>query len=225
LKGAGLEGAIHAGLKMLCNEQLDCEWSRDDGAKLRVGLCLVDANWGASTDVVYQFCRQDSHSVQLLPSHGRFVGAASKPFNEYRPEVGVRAGNNWRIPSVMGKRAIRHVIHDVNYWKTFVHSRLAIPMGDKGCLSLFGREPEIHKMLSEHLTAEYRIRTEGRGRVVDEWKMRVGGRDNHWLDALVGCAAAASILGVKPYVSELGTGKRIGRKSYSVKDLAKAYGR
>jgi hypothetical protein len=30
---------------------------------------------------------------------------------------------------------------------------------------------------------------------VYEWKMRPDGRDNHWLDGLVGCAVAASVLG------------------------------
>ena len=35
----------------------------------------------------------------------------------------------------------------------------------------------------------------GRGRTVDEWKLRVEGLDNHWLDGLVGCAVAASMEG------------------------------
>jgi hypothetical protein len=55
-------------------------------------------------------------------------------------------------------------------------------MGDSGCLSLFGRKPDQHRLASEHLTAEYRVRTEGRGRTVDEWKLGVDGFDNHCLD-------------------------------------------
>jgi len=31
---------------------------------------------------------------------------------------------------------------------------------------------------------------------VDEWKLRVDGLDNHWLDCLVGCAVGASMEGV-----------------------------
>jgi hypothetical protein len=68
-------------------------------------------------------------------------------------------------------------------------------MGDPGCLSLFGHDPERHRLIAEHLTAEYRIRTEGRGRVVDEWRLRPDGFDNHWFDGVVGCAVAASMLG------------------------------
>jgi hypothetical protein len=73
---AGVEGAIHAGLAQLTEECLGRAWLRDDGAELRVSRCLVDANWGQSTDVVYQFCRQSAHASVVMPSHGRFVGAA-----------------------------------------------------------------------------------------------------------------------------------------------------
>ncbi len=194
-KGAGIEGAIYAGLEALTGQCLEREWRRDDGAMVRIDRCLIDANWGTSTDVVYQFCRQSRHAAVLLPSHGRFVGASSTPFIEYRRKRGDRVGLNWRIPNVQGRRAVRHVVFDSNYWKSFVHARLAVPMGDKGCMSLFGRDPEAHRLLAEHLTAEYRVKTEGRGRVVDEWKLRPEAVENHWLDCLVGAAVAASVQG------------------------------
>jgi hypothetical protein len=193
--GTGLEGSIYAGLESLTKECLRREWRRDDGALMRIERCLIDANWGTSTDIVYQFCRQSEFAATLLPSHGRFVGAASVPFQEYKRKRGDRVGHNWRIPNVQGKRAIRHAIFDSNYWKSFIHARLSVPMGDRGCLSLFGRDPQTHRLIAEHLTAEYRVKTEGRGRVVDEWKSRPEALDNHWLDCLVGCAVAASIQG------------------------------
>jgi len=68
-------------------------------------------------------------------------------------------------------------------------------MGDPGSLSLFGHKPERHQLLAEHLTAEYRVKTQGRGRTVDEWKLRLQAIDNHWLDCLVGSAVAASMQG------------------------------
>jgi hypothetical protein len=160
-------------------------------------MCLVDANWGTSTDIVYQFCRQSAHASVLLPSHGRYVGAGSRPFSEYSRRPGDRFGLNWYIPGVQGKRVIRHVLFDANFWKSFVHARLAVGMGDPGCLSLPGRDAEAHRLLAEHLTGEYRTRTEGRGRVVDEWKLRPDTTENHWLDGLVGCAVGASILGAR----------------------------
>ena len=63
------------------------------------------------------------------------------------------------------------------------------------CLSLFGRNPMYHQLFAEHLTAEYRVKTQGLGRVVDEWKLRASHEDNHWLDCLSGCAVCASMRG------------------------------
>ena len=94
-----------------------------------------------------------------MPSHGRFVGASSQPFSEYKRRPGDRVGHNWRIPNVQGKRAVRHVVFDANYWKSFVYARLATPMGDRGCLSLWGDRPDQHRLLADHLTAEYRVKT------------------------------------------------------------------
>ncbi|GJQ30446.1 MAG: hypothetical protein HBSAPP03_23300 [Phycisphaerae bacterium] len=192
---AGVEGAIYAGLERLMSSHLAREWRRDDGAMVRIDRCLIDANWGSSTDVVYQFCRQSAHAGVLMPSHGRYVGASSIPFSDYKRKRGDRVGLNWRIPVVTGKRAVRHVVFDTNYWKSFAHARIAVPMGDPGCLSLFGAKPEPHRLFAEHLTSEYRVKTEGRGRTVDEWKLRVEGLDNHWFDCLVGTAVAASMQG------------------------------
>ena len=69
-------------------------------------------------------------------------------------------------------------------------------LDDKGCLSLFGQEPAEHRLFADHVMAEYRVRTEGRGRKVDEWKLPPSKADNHWFDCLVGCAVAASVIGV-----------------------------
>jgi hypothetical protein len=70
-------------------------------------------------------------------------------------------------------------------------------MGDPGCISLFGHDPKVHQLLSEHLTGEYRIKTLANGRTVDEWKIRASRPDNHWFDCLVGASVAASIEGVE----------------------------
>jgi hypothetical protein len=79
---AGQEGAIYAGLERLTGTLLDKEWRRDDGAVMRIDRCLIDANWGQSSDLVYQFCRQSPHASVVMPSHGRYVGASSIPFSE-----------------------------------------------------------------------------------------------------------------------------------------------
>ncbi len=201
--GAGMEGAIYTGLQALTADKLGRDWERDDGAKLRVERCLIDANWGGSTETVYRFCRESPHAALILPSHGKFVGAGSKPMSEYERRPGERAGLNWRVLHT-GQRKIRHAIYDTNYWKSFIAGRLTTSQGDRGALTLYGdaKSPrDLHRMLADHLCAEYRVRTTGRGRTVDEWKWRADRPDNHLLDCVVGCAVAASIQGV-----ELGIG-------------------
>jgi len=205
--GAGLEGSIYAGLVAVCGKHLGSEWRRGDGAIMHIDQCIIDANWGTSTDTVYQFCRQSEYAAILLPSHGMYVGASSRPFDTFKKQRGDKVGLNWRVPNTRGKRAVRHALIDTNFWKSFVSARLAVPMGDKGCLSLYGRKPVVHQLLAGQLVAEYCVRTEGRGRTVDEWKTRPGNPDNHWFDCLVGCAVGASMRGASLPSNQAGPGK------------------
>ena len=182
-------------MKELTEKYLGKEYTRDDGAAMRIEKCLIDANWGQSTEVVYQFCRESAYANIIVPSHGKYIGASSKPMGEYKRLAGDRVGHNWRMPNIRGKRVVRHVVYDTNYWKSFAASRLLTSQGDKGSLTLWGGSSETHMLFAEHLTAEYRVKTEGRGRRVEEWKMRPEAHDNHWWDGLVGCAVAASMCG------------------------------
>jgi len=195
-----MEGDVYAGLSRLTELILGRSWKRDDGAELRIERCLIDANWGQCTELVYQFCRESPFAAVLMPSHGKFVGASSRPLSEYRRLPGDRVGLNWRIPNVQGRRSVRYCLFDSNFWKTFLTARLATAMGSPGCLSIFGTDPDQHRLLIDHLLSEQPIRVEARGRVVEEWRMRAPVRDNHWLDCLVGCLVAASIQGVSTLV-------------------------
>lgn len=76
-----------------------------------------------------------------------------------------------------GRQALRHDT-DMNYWKTFVHERPGTAMGDPGCLSIFGWKAVHHRLFAEHVTSEYRVRAEGHGRTIDEWKLPVDKPDN-----------------------------------------------
>jgi len=195
--GAGVEAAILAGLEKLTNALLSTDWKREDGSPMRISLCMVDASWGPLTETVYTFCRRSDHATVLMPSHGRFVGPSARPFHEWTKKPGDRIGPGWHIPASKGRREKQHILYDANHWKTFVHSRLAVPHGDAGSLTLFGREPAKHRMLAEHLVSERRERMQGTARVVDVWKLAVGGRDNHLFDCFVGAAVGASTLGVR----------------------------
>ena len=191
--GAGREARILGGLKGLADELNGREFEVEGSQTKRIDRILIDANWGESTEVVREFCRQTQFE-NIMPAHGRYVGATSRPMSEYRKVKGDRAGLNWRIPFKPGRTEVRHVLFDTNFWKSFIDQRLKVPLGDPGALSLWGRSRETHQMFAEQQTSEYRVRVEAYGRAIDEWKLRPG-RDNHLLDCLVGSAVGASMQG------------------------------
>lgn len=202
-KGAGIEGQLTAGLDRLTTSMFARRFRSAAGAELGIERMLIDANWGEQTTTVYDFCRSSPHTAAILPSHGRGIGASALPMSEWAKKPGERAGHNWRIKSA--KRGLRAIIYDTNHWKSFVASRLLTAPGDPGSLSIWGKDHERHRILADQLSAEHRIRTTGRGRTVDEWRLKPG-RDNHWLDVLVGCAVAASVQGMPPAPSRRSTG-------------------
>ena len=200
--GAGFEGSLRAGLDHLSQDLMGREWPREDGVSMRISQLMVDANWGQSTQVVRTFCKRSPFSATVIPSHGRGIGASSQPLGDKSKHRGDRIGLNWRIGR-LGDADVRSCIYDTNFWKTFVSARLRLALGDPEALAFHSGE---HDLLFEHLTSEYPVRTEARGRVVDEWKM--SGRENHWWDCLVGATVAASVTGISPSASEAGGRRR-----------------
>ncbi|NBW21572.1 MAG: hypothetical protein EBR82_77810, partial [Caulobacteraceae bacterium] len=199
-KGAGFEASLHAGLEQVSQLLLGRDWTREDGVAMRISQLLIDANWGQSTSTVRTFCRRSPFAGAILPSHGKGIGASSQPIGEKKGR-GDRIGLNWKVGQI--SEGQRSVLYDTNFYKTFVAARLRLQMGDPESIAFHKGD---HDLLFEHLTSEYPVRTEARGRVVDEWKM--AGRDNHWLDCLVGAAVAASISGVHPIATEAGGRQR-----------------
>ena len=64
-------------------------------------------------------------------------------------------GNNWYVQGTPTNCGCA-VLYDTNYWKSFLHARLATPMGGKGAVTLFGDKAEVHQMFADHLCAELR---------------------------------------------------------------------
>jgi hypothetical protein len=95
------------------------------------------------------------------------------------------------------KAGSRHITYDANHWKTFIHKRLLAPPAASGSLSLFRAPPATHRMIGDHIAAETATQTYGRGRTVNEFRLRPNKPDNHLLDCLVGIAVGASAVGVR----------------------------
>lgn len=192
----GQEGQIYKALESLVSDLMARDWVREDGSAMKIERLLIDCNWGTHTDLVYQFCRQSPHAAIITPARGRYVGASHVPWDQFKQKDGERLGYHWMMPSLKGKRAIRHLENDVNFWKSFVHARFKTAIGDPGCFTLWGKADE-HRLIADHLCSEYRVRTQGRGRTVDEWHAKPGKPDNEGLDAIVGATVAASFQGVR----------------------------
>jgi hypothetical protein len=215
--GAGEEGAMQAGLEELVSTLLQRSWPKAGGAGvLRIERLFVDM--GYKPGVVAAVKHKAGGSAMML-SKGVGIRAGGKPISMYQRRPGWTLGANWYIPNVHGTSEFPHVCVDVNWWKSFVHEHLAVAPGDPGALTLFGKKPAEHHLFGEHVSgSETYVVTFGHGREVHEWRWRPERPDNHWLDCLVGCAAAASVLGVPiPGTEPAGGGRR--RKRYTQSDL------
>lgn len=189
-------------------EQLISRSWRGAAADLRIERLCIDANDGSAYDVVCDFCRASAHP-HIMPWRSRGVGAADKPFSEYHKNPGDKVGLNWRIPAAHGRKAVRTFTADVNFWKTFVKHRIQTRVGDAGCLTLPGKSYLENQLLVDHLLCEYGVQTEGRGRKLEEWRVRnPKNQENHWWDGLVACAAQASACGCALGGMEIATAER-----------------
>lgn len=193
-KATGFEAQMYAALDALVNDLMARDWKREDGAVLKPERIPIDAGDGDHAETVKLFCRRSPHAAILIPSNGLYIGAKRSSLNDREPQTGERRGWNWKIAPHQGTRGI--LKFDTNAWKTRMHGFWAVPMGGKGCLTLFGADKEAHRMFSEHQVAEYPVLVTAGGRTVKEWQVKIGAGDNHYLDVLVGCGVAAGTLGV-----------------------------
>lgn len=202
--GVGPEGALIAGLSAAIDHVCGREWIRSEGGPTRIDKLLVDASW--SPDQVEHVARTSPHAAVIQLSKGVGIGASKCPISEYPKKTGRTLGDHWYLES-RGKRP--RLLHpDTNFWKTWLHARLSESATAPGSVTLFGggagREVD-HKLLADHLVAErpQQVTSETHRRTVIEWQLPPG-RDNHWLDCLVYCAVAASLLGCRLGATEPG---------------------
>ena len=195
--GDSLEVRWKKALTDLTEYMLSKKWKTASGLELGFSRILIDANYGISRNIVYEFCRTSKYRSILQPSHGKGITASSEPLNAHHVKrMGRTVGTHWRYDRAKDS-PIRHILFDTNFWKSFFHSRLTTEPGTSGSLVLYQAQPHEHANLAKHIKAEYAVRTSGKGREIDEWKLKPDRPDNHWLDCLVGSCVAASAEGCK----------------------------
>ena len=212
--GAGEDGAIQAGLTDLVKDLLARDWPRDGGGEAKIDRLHVDMGYKA--DIVAAVKRTAGATMWL--SKGLGIRAGGRPISMYQKRPGWTLGADWYIPSTAGTRDHPHCAVDVNPWKTFIMARIMTAPGDPGALTIFGKQADDHENFALHVAAsETYVQTQGYGRQVREWRLRPDRPDNHWLDCLVGCAAAASMTGVR--LAGAPEFQQHARKSYTREDL------
>lgn len=209
LKGSTEDAWIQAGLRTLADAILGMTYRREDGAEMKVGMLLVDARWGEKNQLVKEFCRRHEQAgVRIMSSQGYGSGGVKPPLRLLTLKPGTREGAWWRIaPPVAGDR---WVTIDTNQVKSFVLSRLLLPLATPGGLDLFGVDPREHSLFADHCVSEAPEPVSTRDITIDVWKWLLPHSDNHYWDCLCGCAVGASILGCRlPEWGEMTKRKRI----------------
>ncbi len=189
----GVEGAILAGLEIVVGKMLKKTYQCGNNLT-RIEKLLVDMGY---KDKLVSAVKHKVGGSSMVLSKGVGIKAGNRPISTFKRKPGLVIGHHWFIPNVRGTQEFPHICVDTNYWKSFVHTAFQTGEGQAGNLTLYGK-PDMHELFAQHIAAsEDWTLTHGQGRDVREWKIRPNRPDNHWLDCLVGCAAAASNLGVK----------------------------
>lgn len=180
--------------------------TRDEqGGYISPSKILIDANWNVSADAVYGFCKQYESLNLYMPSHGKGIGAAMLPMESWSKKQGEIRGLNWlqKFATQQNNRG-KHISYDTNFWKSLVAERLVAPKGSPNALLLPGEYSSRYQLLADHIAGEQPITTYGRGRYVDEWKLKPA-CENHWFDCIVMSAVGANIMGLMPHVITVNT--------------------
>jgi phage terminase large subunit GpA-like protein len=221
LAGANEATMLAAALDTFLPDLLGRTWKNADGDEFHLKRILCDT--GDLGDVVCAAIGRLGQAREklpiVMPSYGVGLGATKKPMSSYAPKPGDIIGWHWQALEPKDRRSLREVRIDTNHWKSCVHQQFRVDRLLPGSLTLYGDKRADHGLIADHLTAELPKEVENRtdDRRVIEWR-QTPGRENEGLDCLVGCAAAAAMLG-----AELaGAGepqRRSGRKRRPIGEL------
>lgn len=169
------------------------------GGEERCSRCGIDANWSQVADAVYGFCKKYEQMNFFHPMHGKGIGAAQLPMDQWPVRAGeIRGKQPWIQKFATAANKGKHITFDANWWKSLVAERLIAPEGSPKALLIAGDYSSRHQLLADHLSSELPVKTHGRGRDVDEWKAKPAS-ENHWWDCLVMSAVMANVSGLIPH--------------------------
>ena len=191
------DGRIYAALMEFQQTLVDLRLERDGDRKIvAIDWIGVDSQYKPTT--VKKFIR-DLRNPRVMPCFGGKWTGTEKPMNhpDYTRKWttgGRRLGPNWRLGDASS--GVQRIEINPNSWKTFVHERLATPLGEPGAISLWKTDPFNHQLFANHMCSEYRDVVETRWGRFDVWKLKPGAGDNDFLDVMAGNAVMASFAGI-----------------------------
>ena len=194
---AALTATLNAFRKMILEG-----WPTADGEIVIPRVAYIDSGYYEHTKTVYVFCRKCSGertACTFLPSKG--YGEGQQRATVYtaptKKNKTIRfIGDNYHVSWLPADRLpLVHV--NADYWKAFVHQRLAQSENEVGAMSLYAAAPSEHQDFVRQITAEEQVEkfVEGKGeRIV--WERTY--RHNHYLDSTYNASAAGHHAGIRP---------------------------
>lgn len=190
-----LESVITRELSELIAKLMRREFLVENGAEEPLHISGVAVDSGFQAKLIYQVCRRCDWPDTVIPSRG--LGGEKQlrpPKNTPRRDC----GEHWYYARTAdGDARLFHI--DVDFWKSFVDSRLRTALGAPGALSFFGRSGRELWDLAAHLRAERREKKTrvGDGQEYVKWRLENASAPNHWHDCLVYSHALAHRIGVR----------------------------
>lgn len=197
-------------LRDLCTQG----WTVDGGgppAIRQADQVWIDSGWSESAPSVYAFCRETAKGERLpiarsryRPAKGYGMGQERRTYSRPRATGNIVVGLGEEYHLVRHKPSRCYLVElNANYWKSWIHERLAMAPDEPGALHVFHATPGEHMKFSKHLTAEEQVEAfdpvKGTIRV---WKSIR--RDNHWFDAICLAAAAGHFVGERIVAEQSG---------------------
>ncbi len=196
---AEVDAAVTWGLTQLGEQVLERAYIREDDVPLTFKRCHIDINWQPSESAVARFCRLEKWTGKVFPARGQGITNTKRRISSWKdnegehwPPKAIRRECEWMVTSPK-KHLVREVQHWKSHWQSRMNTALSKPLFTPGSISFYGRDPNEHLMISEHLTAHYpEEKTLGTEQWI-QWIPRVGGGRWDYLDCLIGAAVAASV--------------------------------
>ena len=190
--GVAWEEAFVAAHDKLDEILLGKDWPTEEGGSRAIDLLLKDWSDGDHKDLVSSQVMRSKHRPRIRPAKGFGPKPGRKAVHDYGDAKRDRqTGRGW----VERRTTLPiHVQFDANVFKSNIARRLTTVAGAPSAMLLPGGDEQALVLLSEHLTSERCHSQIYDGTPGVAWE-KLTGRDNEWLDNIVGCAVAASMLG------------------------------